>query len=314
MVDGGGGLLTRRLARQVVSTETLDAAVRARHLCRVLPQVYVDADLLDTSKALASEDATDLLGCLDPELRRRAVIMYADGRGALSHTSALDVWGLRRQPGTEPLHLSVPETSGVRGRAGLVVHQRRGFVVDPPQVLLRSQLPVTRIELALVEAWPLLPSADRPAPLIRAVNDRATTPDRVGTALRAAPKLIGRAELRRLVDLLAAGCRSALEIWGHDHVFTDPYLPPLRRQVRVQVARHTMYLDVYAERERVNFELDGAASHGDPRQREIDLRRDATLATLGIQVVRFAHRRLVHETTDVRREIRAILTSRRPPT
>ncbi|MFK3979186.1 DUF559 domain-containing protein [Micromonospora sp. NPDC050397] len=71
-----------------------------------------------------------------------------------------------------------------------------------------------------------------------------------------------------------------------------------------------MYLDVYAERERVAFELDGAATHGDPRQREIDLRRDALLATVGILVVRFSHRRLLHETTEVRREVVAILAGR----
>ncbi|MEV7987970.1 DUF559 domain-containing protein [Micromonospora sp. NPDC085948] len=65
---------------------------------------------------------------------------------------------------------------------------------------------------------------------------------------------------------------------------------------------------MFAERERVNLELDGATSHGDPRQREIDLRRDALLATIGIVVVRFAHRRLVHEIDEVRRETMAIPT------
>jgi very-short-patch-repair endonuclease len=123
----------------------------------------------------------------------------------------------------------------------------------------------------------------------------------------------GRAELRVLLDRLAVGCRSALEIWGHDHVFSGRGMPAFERQVRVQAGGRTMYLDVYAERERVDFELDGAATHGDRRQREIDLRRDALLATLGILVVRFAHRRLVHETADVRREILAILARRRPP-
>jgi very-short-patch-repair endonuclease len=88
-------------------------------------------------------------------------------------------------------------------------------------------------------------------------------------------------------------------------------MPTFQRQVRVQVGGRTMYLDVYAEPERVNIELDGATTHGDPRQREIDLRRDALLATLGILVVRFAHRRLVHEPTEVRREILAILANRR---
>ncbi|WP_245730087.1 endonuclease domain-containing protein [Micromonospora pallida] len=87
-------------------------------------------------------------------------------------------------------------------------------------------------------------------------------------------------------------------------------MPPFQRQVRIRIGQRTMYLDMLAERERVNIELDGATTHGDPRQREVDLRRDALLASAGILVVRFAHRRLVHEIDDVRRETLAILASR----
>jgi very-short-patch-repair endonuclease len=312
LVDRGGGLLTRTLALQVVSRRTLESAIETGRLRRVLPEVYVDTKLIVERPEAGAGDNLGLLGRLEPEVRRRAVIAYADGQGCLSHTTALDVWGCRRQPANEPLHLSVPKESGMRSRIGLVVHHRREFAVQPPQVLRRRDLPVVRIERALVEAWPLLPPVDRPAPLIRAVNDRLSTPERIGLALAEVPKLTGRAELRWLLDRLAAGCRSALEIWGHDHVFTGANMPPFQRQVRVQVNGHTMYLDVYAERERVDFELDGATTHGDPRQREIDLRRDAALATVGILVVRFARRRLVYETADVRREILAILASRSP--
>ncbi|MEV4482651.1 DUF559 domain-containing protein [Micromonospora coxensis] len=147
--------------------------------------------------------------------------------------------------------------------------------------------------------------------MIRAVNDRLTTAGRLNAALAAAPRLADRAQLRTLLARLEAGCRSTLEVWGHDHVFTGPGMPVFRRQARVVVGRRVMYLDVYAERERVDFELDGATTHGDPRQREIDLRRDALLATVGILVVRFAHRRLMDETEAVRREVLAILASRR---
>lgn len=62
-----------------------------------------------------------------------------------------------------------------------------------------------------------------------------------------------------------------------------PLLPPRRaaRAAGPTVRRlPTMYLDGYAERERVDFELDGATAHGDPRQREIDLRRAEVLAIL----------------------------------
>ncbi|MFC4106017.1 endonuclease domain-containing protein [Micromonospora zhanjiangensis] len=167
------------------------------------------------------------------------------------------------------------------------------------------------MESSLVDAWPHIPPADRPAPLIRAINDRLTTPDRVAAALAVTPMLVGRTELRALLDRLAAGCLSHLEIWGHDHVFTAPGMPPFLRQFRVQIGGRVLYLDMYAERQRLNIELDGATTHGDPRQREIDLRRDALLATLGILVVRFSHRRLTHEPDEVRRETLAILARRR---
>ncbi|GAB3155366.1 hypothetical protein GCM10027290_51370 [Micromonospora sonneratiae] len=284
------------------------AAHRTGALLRVLPEVYVDAALINKRSVGA---AANPFTALPPELRRRAAMAYADGRAALSHLSALDVWGLRQQPADEPMHLSVPTGAGMRTRPHLTVHQRRAFVVQPPQVVVRRGIPVTRLELSLVDGWPLLSAGERRASVIRAVNDRLTTPQRVGTLLATMPNLPERAEFFVLLNRLDAGCHSPLEIWGHDHIFNCPGMPTFQRQVRVQVGGRTMYLDVYAEPERVNIELDGATTHGDPRQREIDIRRDALLATLGILVVRFAHRRLVHEPTEVRREILAILANRR---
>ncbi|MGC5019233.1 DUF559 domain-containing protein [Micromonospora sp. DT47] len=294
---------------------------------RVAPAcgVYVDTALLSAGSTVelrrpgsraqrgrpdAAADAT-AFARLAPATRRRAALAYADGRAALSSLTALELWGLRRQPDDEPVHLDAPRGSGVHPRPHLAVHHRNGLVMDPPEVAIRSGVPLVRLERALVDAWPLLPPAERAAPVIRAVNDRLTTPERITTLLETAPRLTGRAELRTLLARLDAGCRSPLEIWGHDHVFTGPGMPPFGRQAKVVVGARTMYLDVYAERERVDIELDGATTHGDPRQREIDLRRDALLATVGILVVRFAHRRLVHEVDAVRREVLAILASRR---
>ena len=58
-------------------------------------------------------------------------------------------------------------------------------------------------------------------------------------------------------------------------------------------------------------ELDGAAYHGAPRQRERDLRRDAALARLGIVTVRYGHPTLFHEPDAVREEVRSVLETRR---
>ncbi|SCL24209.1 DUF559 domain-containing protein [Micromonospora inyonensis] len=304
LVERSGGLVTRAVATQVVPPWTLQYACATGHLVRVLPEVFAAAHLLGPHPGLPT------LSRLHPALGHRAVCAWAGGRAALSHLSALHVWGLRQQTTGDVLHLSAALNPTIRTRAGVRVHRRHGFVVESPQVVQRNGLPVTRLDQTLVDSWPLLPTDDRRAPVIRAVNDRHTTPERLRHALDSTPKLTDRAALRTLLTRLAEGCRSPLEIWGHEHVFTVPGMPPFQRQVRITVGQRTMYLDMFAERERVNIELDGATTHGDPRQREVDLRRDALLATIGILVVRFAHRRLVHEVDQVRRETLAILASR----
>ena len=129
--------------------------------------------------------------------------------------------------------------------------------------MVRQGLTVTRLEQALVDSWPTVPPADRRALVIRAVNDSlAATPERLSAALERAPKLMDRAALRHLLTKLADGCRSPLEIWGHEHVFAGPGMPAFRRQVPVRVGRRMVYLDMFAEGERVNIELDGATTHG----------------------------------------------------
>ncbi|MFI6230829.1 DUF559 domain-containing protein [Micromonospora echinospora] len=304
LLERGGGLVTREMATQVVPPWTLQYACATGHLVRVLPEVFAAAHLLAPRPHLPT------LGRLRPTLGHRAVCAWAGGRAALSHLSALHAWGLRQQATGDRLHLSAPPNPTVRTRPGVHVHRRRGFVVGPPYVVRRNGLPVTGLDRTLVDSWPLLPPAERRAPVVRAVNDRRTTPERLRHTLDSTPKLTDRPALRTLLTRLAEGCRSPLEIWGHEHVFTGQGMPPFRRQLRVTIGRRTLYLDMFAERERVNIELDGATTHGDPRQREIDLRRDALLATQGILVVRFAHRRLVHEVDQVRRETLAILASR----
>lgn len=306
LVGRGGGLVTRTAAVQVVPEWTLERACRRGQLVRVLPEVFVAAHLL------GGRSVTEpLVGRLDPALGNRAVLAWAGGRAALSHLSALAVWGLHRQAAGGLLHLSVPAGVGLRSRPGVAVHRRQGFLMRPPYVVRRQGMAVTRLERALVDSWPLLPPGERRAPVIRAVNNRLSTPQRLMSALEAAPKLADRGVFRTLLTQLAEGCRSPLEIWGHERVFTGPGMPLFRRQVPVRIGTRNVYLDLYAEIERVNIELDGATTHGDPRQREVDLRRDAQLAALGILVVRFTHRRLTREPEAVRRETLAILARRR---
>lgn len=286
------GVATSAQLREVVPRWVLSHAVRTGALCRVYPGTYADPACLTV-----------------PATMRRAAIVYLGSGAALSHTSALATWGLPCDD-SAAVHVTVVAGRSVRGSSRLVVHQRAGFAGPGLGPRIRDGLPVVGLDLALVESWPLLTGAARRAPLIAAIANQMTTPDRVraATRIRALPD---RARMANLIDLLAAGCRSELEIWGYKSVFTAVGMPRFQWQQPVLIGSRRIYLDLYAETERVNIELDGAKWHSSPRDRERDLRRDAALAARGILVVRFTHRQL-QDPTSVRHQLRAILATRRP--
>jgi len=143
-------------------------------------------------------------------------LAYADGHAALSHVTALAAWRVPA-PDDGPIHLTTSNRRHLRGVPGLVVHRRSSFAPGPPHAVFRGGLPVTRLERSLVDSWPLLDGDRRRAPLIRAVADRLTTPERLQEALPNR-RIRSQRELSRLVELLAAGCHSELELWGYDHV------------------------------------------------------------------------------------------------
>jgi very-short-patch-repair endonuclease len=286
-----GGVVTRAQALRLGGRHVVDDAVHDGVLTRVFPGVY----------AVAGTE-------IDRPLMRRAALAYLPA-AALSHLDALDVWGLGSAGPT--IHLTTPASHRVVAAPVLTVHRRTGFRCDPPAVVGRDGMRVVRLERALVESWPLLPAVERRSPLITALRGRRTTATRVTDALDESPRLRGATEMRALVALVAGGCHSELEIWGHEKVFSDPRLPPSHRQFPIQVDGKTLFLDRYFPAERVVVELDGAAWHGNQAQRERDLRRDAALSAMGILVVRYSHRRLYAEPERVIAELSQILAWRR---
>jgi very-short-patch-repair endonuclease len=293
LLDDGGGLLHRADALAMLPEHVIDQAVRSGKLRAVLPLVYMDP-----------------MRGVDRPILIRAARRYTGPAAALSHTTALAVWGLPA-PETGPIHLTVAPPGRFRGTRDVRVHRRLGFLPTPPDVVVRQGSPVTRLETSIVESWPMLDADAQRAPAILAVARRLTTPGRLREALARRPRLGGRGRLAELVDKLAAGCRSELELWGYDVVFRDPALASLRWQVPVRVPQGRVYLDLYDADTRTNFELDGAKHDAGPADRERDLRRDAALAAMGITVVRFTHDRLMRTPADVRAQALAILAARR---
>ncbi len=294
VLRAGDGVVTRAAAEhhESVDRNGLEYAVRAGHLLRPLPRTFLRPEFREDWQAVL-----------------RAALAYAGGPVAASHLSALRVWGLPVPEGAWT-HLMTGETRHLRGAPGVRVHRREGFAVEPPDVLEREGVPVTRLEAALVDSWPLLDGDAKRAPLIMAVNERMTTPERVGEELSRAPRLAGRRHLVKLLDRLDAGCRSPLELWGYDQVFAGRAFARLSWQVPVRLDGRTVILDILDEATGVNIELDGVAHHTSRQDRERDMRRDAALAALGYTVVRYSGARLLREPQVVRAEVLRVLAVR----
>lgn len=293
-VARAGGIVTRAETLSRFAAHVVDDAIQAGALVRLLPAVYGLPDLPH-----------------DRRMMRRAALLYRPD-GALSHLDALDEWGLATEGvASGPISLLTDDGHREAHVAGVVVHRRRGFCNAPPHVVTRGGLRLVKLETAVVDSWAGLPLSARRAPALVAVRERRTTAARLLDALRCRGRVAGAAQMRTLFALIDSGCHSELELWGHERVFSTPGLCDAVAQFRISAGGRTAYLDRYFEAEMLAIELDGAAFHGAPGQRERDIRRDAWLATLGIQTLRFAHPRLFGDVDGVRREIFAIRSTRR---
>jgi very-short-patch-repair endonuclease len=276
-----------------VDRHTVARWVRRGRLLRPHPGVLVLPERVDDwrTRALAGVLATD---------------------GALSHWSALALW--RRAPTTGPVHVSVPAGRKALRSPGLVVHRVRLLDVDRI-----GGLPVTGLSRAVVDSWGLALGAGgrvrdvetARAAVITTIRERQVRPAELQAAVAVRPALPGRADLLDLVDRVAGGSHSELEIWGVDHVLTGPGMPRFVRQFPVALPHGNVRLDAAMPHLRVAIELDGAAFHGDPAARERDIRRDVALAALGWVVLRFSYRRLTTEPDACRREILEVCAARR---
>lgn len=228
LLDAHHGVVAWSAACREISRGTLEWAVRTGAVLRPYSGVVVDP-----------------AGWGEAETRWRAALVVAGPSAALSHTTALAVW---RLPVPEADEIHVTTGPGRRIRVpGIVGHRVVGFSLESLAARVRRGVVVVSLEWALVDSWPMLVADTQRAPLLCAVGDRLTTTARVRDAVSARVRLPQRAALLRLLERLDAGCRSPLELWGYDHVFTGPGFEQLRWQVPVALGSRTVWLDAYDE-------------------------------------------------------------------
>jgi very-short-patch-repair endonuclease len=238
------------------------------------------------------------------------VAVALQGREAVaSHATALALWELIEHP-DGPVHITVDTARSARGSAGVVVHRAPGAF---DQRRKAAGLALTPVERSVVDTWGLpgrSRRADIRAAAISAVRQRLCSPEDLALELARRPRLAGRKELDRLVTLLADGCQSELEIWGCLHVLRAPDMPAFTQQRRVVVSGRSFILDAAYDEVQLAVEMDGAAWHGSRQQRERDIARDALLATVGWQTLRFSFARLTSSPEACRRQILAVRAQR----
>lgn len=283
-IVSNGGLATRQQLLRTVPAAVLDGQIGRKKLVRVFPHVY-------RLKGPTDEDMTAL----------RAALLHAGPASALSHTTALAVWGERRLE--QPLHLTVDESLRRAGAPGLIVHRRKRFDPESGQCVERHGLTITTLPRTIIDSWPLLPVAERRPLALDLARRRLVTADLLDEALAERPNVAGRRLLRQTIELIADGCQSELEAHGVLNLFRHRSLPSSVGQYRVELPTGHVRLDRAWPEARVAVELDGARHHTSPEDRERDLARDTALAALGWVVLRFTYAQVLRDPAGVRAKI-----------
>jgi very-short-patch-repair endonuclease len=210
-----------------------------------------------------------------------AAVLACGDEAVLSHASAASLWGIARAaPGDQSVDVSVPGRVGRAPRRGIRIH--RPEALPPGDCTRRDGIPVTTPGRTLDDLRPHL------------------SPARFSSALR-------EAEFRRLPignQERGDGARSELE--ARMLALCRRHRLP-RPDVNVSIDRYVV--DLVWDPSLI-VELDGWESHRTRSAFEEDRARDAHLAVLGYETVRFTWRQVTEDARGVAKTIRTLLRAR----
>src|SRR6266536_1786465 len=233
--------------------------------------------------------------------------LLAAGPGAtVSHQTAAELYHLGQRR-VRAIHVTVPGERQVRrggralSRAGATGLSGRapGSEEPPPLIVHRSGRiaaarhpvllpPRTRIEETVVDLTQCAATFDEAFGwLSQACGSRFCTASMICGAVERRKKVRYRAELQAALTDVASGVLSPLE-YRYVHGVERPHgLPAARRQVPLTLGRQRRYLDNLYQDYLLGVELAGSAAHP-AAERWSDIRRDNSLARLGVQTLRYS--------------------------
>jgi len=278
---------TRHELASVFSQSALRTAVATGSAQRLVPGVY--------AATVHAQSFT---------VRAHAVVTWSGA--PISGTSALFVWGLLDAP-PSAVEITVPHESRVRGPHWLKV-RRASHEIPTTE---RNGVRVVSPAHAIVSGFGYVDPRLRGDVVFRAVRTGLVGVPQVRKVLRETPKVRARRALIARLDAVERGAHSWLEERGLRSVFNTREFAAFVRQHEVVVEGERFVLDMFDRSARLAVELDGDRFHGDREARLRDIRRDALVATKGIQTIRLSTWDLVNRPDWCRMVVREALRARR---
>jgi hypothetical protein len=234
-------------------------------------------------------------------LERAAAAVLACGQGAaLSHGSALSLWGFASE-WRWPAHVTCP---ALRRRPRIVTHKAPGLTRRDIRIQLGIR--VTSPARTLLDCAPSLPLKRLSRIAADARRSGHLHLDSLVDVLARFPYHPGRRKLLRVLNGLGTPTRSEMENAFLDFCRRYELPAPL---VNSHVAGHEV--DMLFGAERLIVELDGWEFHRDRQNFESDRDRDADTLAAGFVTVRITWERLICAPDREARRLHAILAARR---
>jgi very-short-patch-repair endonuclease len=221
--------------------------------------------------------------------------VLACGRAAvLSHTSAAQLWAIRKRPRHEhpagegatlrgPVHISVPDDAGRMKRPGVIVHRVAALL--PGECTIQRGIPVTRTSRTIFDLATQLPRRQLERAADEADRLGLCTEEDLDEIVRLHAAQPGTGALRQLLEEHRAGSTATR------NDFEERFLALCRKhrlpQPDVNVPLLDFVVDFVWREASLVVEVDGRRTHATRRAFQADRDRDGRLAVAGYRVVRF---------------------------
>ncbi len=230
--------------------------------------------------------------------RYLAAVLVCGPAALLSHRSAGDLWGLRRDR-SSAIDVVVPG-SAMRNPPGIRVHRQRSL--DPAVHRLVDGIAVTDPAWTLIDLAACLGDDQLEGAVNEADRLDLVNPEDLRAAIEASPRRPGLSRLRAMLDRQTfALTDSPLERLFLPLVRSAGLPPPLT-QVEVSGFR----VDFFWPQFGLVVETDGLRYHRTPSQQARDRRRDQAHVAAGLTTLRFSTAQVRFEQDHVRSTLAAV--------